>query len=69
MSTSAEDGHQRSTWCPPPYQYVGLDPYDRDHRCIRQHRRLDGAPHYLDETIYHPREAAWAWMRGFNLEN
>ena len=30
---------------------------------------IDGGPHYLDEAIYHPREAAWAWMRGFNLEN
>lgn len=28
-----------------------------------------GAPHYIDEAIYHPREAAWAWMRGFNLKN
>ena len=28
-----------------------------------------GAPHYIDEAIYHPREAAWAWMRGFILNN
>jgi|GEM_PF-3037844 len=30
---------------------------------------IEGGPHYLDEAIYHPRAAAWAWMRGFNLKN
>lgn len=30
---------------------------------------IEGAPHYLDEAVYQPRAAAWAWMRGFNLKN
>lgn len=28
-----------------------------------------GAPHYLDEPTYKVRDAAWQWMRGFNLKN
>lgn len=30
---------------------------------------VPGAPHYLDETTYKVRDAAWQWMRGFNLKN
>jgi dienelactone hydrolase len=30
---------------------------------------VPGGPHYLDENTYKVREAAWAWMRGFNLKN
>jgi len=30
---------------------------------------VPGAPHYLDEPTYKVRDAAWQWMRGFNLEN
>ena len=30
---------------------------------------VEGGPHYLDETTYQVRAAAWAWMRGYNLKN
>lgn len=30
---------------------------------------VPGAPHYLDENTYKVRDAAWQWMRGFNLKN
>ena len=30
---------------------------------------IEGAPHYLDEATYQVRAAAWAWMRGYTLEN
>ena len=30
---------------------------------------VPGAPHYLDEPTYKVRDAAWQWMRGFNLKN
>lgn len=30
---------------------------------------VPGAPHYLDEATYKVRDAAWQWMRGFNLKN
>lgn len=30
---------------------------------------VPGGPHYLDEPTYKVRDAAWQWMRGYNLKN
>ena len=31
--------------------------------------RADGALHQIDEGIYQVRHHAWAWIKGFHLQN